>query len=289
MDMRIEGRETHFSPLCYQVSPRYLETLGVPLLAGRSLSREDGPEAPLAVVINETAARRFWPDDSPIGATVSLSYPHGPATVVGVVGDVKRQFLYADTEPAFFIPFSQLPDETICFVARTELDPVEVLPLMGAAVRAVDREIVVKNATTMDTIVAESANHERYRTLLMNFFAMLAALLAAAGVFGVTARAVALGKREMGIRMALGARPPLLIVTTMRRTLLTCLAGTAVGLLAALWTSGVLAHFLFGIASSDPFTYGVVAGLLTILCLLASYTPARRISRVNPVDVLRAE
>jgi putative ABC transport system permease protein len=287
MNMRVEG--TYFSPLFYQVGPGYLETLGVPLLAGRSLAESDGPEAPLAVVVNETAARRFWPDGSPIGAQVSLSYPKGPVTVVGIVGDVKRQVLYADSEPAFFIPFSQLPDETICFVARTELRPRDVIPFMREAVRSVDADLVVKNATTLASLVAQSTASERYRALLVSVFGILAALLAATGVFGVTARSVALRTREMGIRMALGARAAGLIGTTMRGILVTGLVGTVLGLVGALWTSDLLARFLFGIEPSDPTTYGVVAASILVVCSLASYVPARRITGVNPVHVLRAD
>ena len=289
MNMRIDASDTSFPPLFYQVSPGYLETLGVPLLAGRSLAETDGPGDPLAVVINETAARRYWPDESPVGAQVSLSYPNGPVTVVGIVGDMKRQALYADTEPAFFIPFRQLPDESVCFVARTDSRPRDVIPLMREAVGSVDEELVVKNATTVAALVAESTANESYRALLMGVFGILAALLAAAGVFGVAARSVALRTREMGVRMALGARASGLIGTTMRDILITGLAGTAAGLLGALWASRLLTRFLFGVEPEDPTTYGVVAALIVAVCLLSSYVPARRITRVEPVDVLRAE
>jgi putative ABC transport system permease protein len=294
--IRIEGREysspniweesvsAHF----YQVVPGYLETLGVPLLAGRPLAEEDGPDAPLTAVINETMARRYWPDESPIGARFFWNRDN-PITVVGIVGDIKRKALSADTEPAWFIPFSQLSELYLCFVARTELDPREVIPQMREAVWTVDREVAVKNATTMDALIAESAADERYRTLLMNVFGILAAMLAAAGVFGVTARNVALRTREMGIRMALGARETTLVGTTVRRFLLTGMAGTVVGLLAALWLSRLIAGFLYGIEPSDPMTYAIVAAVIVTVCLLASYTPARRITKVNPVEVLKAE
>jgi putative ABC transport system permease protein len=212
-----------------------------------------------------------------------------PVTVVGIVGDMKRQVLHADSEPAWYIPFSQLPDSDICFVARTDLDPSEVFPLMREAVMSVDGELVVKNATTMAALVAQSAGHERYRTLLMTAFGVLAALLAAAGVFGITARGVALRTKEMGIKMALGARELGLVGTTVWGTLLVGLAGTAVGLTGALWTSSLLTRFLFGVEPTDPMTYGVVAAMIVTVCVLASYVPARRISRVSPVEVLKAE
>jgi putative ABC transport system permease protein len=287
--MQIEGRDGYLSPLGYQVGPGYLETLGVPLLAGRFLSETDGPDAPLAVVINETMARRYWPDASPIGARLNWGGSEEPVTVVGVVGDMKRQVLYAAVEPAFFIPFSQHPDETVCFVARTQMEPSEIFHFMREAVGLVDRDLVVKNATTIAALVAQSASHERYRTLLFTSFGILAALLAAAGVFGVTARSVALRTRELGIRMALGAREFGLIGTTVREMLCTGIAGTAVGLMGALWSSRLVARFLFGIEPWDPTTYAVVAALTVAVCLLASFAPARRITKVNPVEVLRAE
>ncbi|MGD8727295.1 MAG: ABC transporter permease [Gemmatimonadales bacterium] len=287
--MQIEGSDQHVSPLGYQVAPGYLETLGVPLLAGRSLAETDGPDAPLAVVINETMARRYWPDGNPVGARLHWGGSAEPITVVGIVGDMTRQQLYAETEPAFFIPFSQHPDETISFVARGKSDSRQLIPLMREAVASVDGDIVVRNATTLAALVAASASHERYRTLLTTFFGILAGILAAAGVFGITARSVAVRTREMGIRMALGARDSGVVWTAMREIVLSALAGIAVGLLGASWASHLFARFLFGIEPTDPTTYGVVAGLILIVCVLASYAPARRISKLSPVDVLRAE
>ena len=287
--MQIEGEDQRLSPLGYQVAPGYLETLGVPLLAGRSLAETDGPDAPLAVVINETMARSYWPNGSPVGARMAWGGSAEPITVVGVVGDMKRQVLYAETEPAFFIPFSQHPDETVCFVARTQMKPRNAFPLMREAITSVDGDLVVKNATTVGALLAQSAGHERYRTLLTTFFGILAALLAAAGIFGITARSVALRTREMGIRMALGARESGLVGTTMRDILRIGLRGTAVGLTGALLASRLLAGFLFGVEPWDPLTYGAVAGSIVIICCLASYLPSRRILRLNPAEVLSAE
>jgi predicted permease len=283
------GQEERFHVLGYQVAPGYLQTLGVPLLAGRSLADTDGPDAPVVMVINETLARRYWPNESPIGARVGQNGQRDPVTIVGIVGDMKRQVLSVETEPAFFIPFSQHPDWEICFVARTELDPSELFSLMRQAIRAVDGELVVKNATTMEALIAQSTGQERYRTLLMSVFGILAALLAAAGVFGVTARSVAMRTKEMGIKMALGARESGLVGTTVRGVLLVGLAGTLVGLIGALWTAGLLTRFLYGIEPSDPTTYAGVGVLIVVVCLAASYVPARRISRVDPIEVLRAE
>jgi predicted permease len=287
--VRIPGTEERFSPLGYQVGPGYLETLGVPLLAGRALTEKDGPDAPLAIVVNETMARRYWPGESPVGNRLEWNGSTDPLTVVGIVGDMKRQALSTAAEPAFFIPFAQHPDWEVCFVARTRIDPLKALPLMGEAVRSVDPDLVVRNATTVAALVEESASQERYRALLMNVFGILATTLAAAGVIGVTARSVSLRTREMGIRMALGARGSGLIGATVRENLRTGLAGVALGLAGAWWASRLLTPFLFGIQTSDPPTYATVILLIVVLSVSASYVPARRISRVDPADVLRAE
>jgi putative ABC transport system permease protein len=205
------------------------------------------------------------------------------------VGDMKRQELSSQAEPAFFIPFSQHPDETICFVARTQVDPLEALPLMRDAVRSVDPGLVVKNTTTVASLVVQSVSEQRYGTLLMNAFAILAALLAGAGVIGVTARRVSLRTRELGIKMALGARETGLVKATVGGNLRIALGGTALGVIGAFWASRLLSGFLFGIEITDPVTYAFVTASILILTLGASYFPARRISRVNPMDVLRTD
>jgi putative ABC transport system permease protein len=287
--MRIVSRDRRIAPLGYQVAPGYLETMGAPLLAGRALSDEDGPDMPPVAVINETMARRYWPDTSPLGETMEWGGSSEVLTVVGIVGDMKRQELSSEAEPAFYTPFSQLPDETVCFVARTQMAPEGILPLMRNAVRSVDPGLVVKNATTVASLVVRSAKEQRYRTLLMNTFAILAALMAAAGVIGVTARRVSLRTRELGIQMALGARRSGLVKATVGGNLRIALGGTALGIIGAFWASSLLREFLYGIEATDPATYVVVTVSILVLTLGASYLPARRISRVNPMDVLRVE
>jgi len=287
--LRPVGSEEYFSSVAYEVGPRYLETLGVSLYAGRYLAESDGPEAPLVMVINETMARRYWPDESPLGARLAWGGSDEPLTVVGIVGDVKRQLLTADVEPSFYMPYSQKSDDHICFVARTRVEPGDVLLRMRDAVWSVDPELAVRNANTVEEFVAQSAEKERYGTLLAGAFVIVATLLAAAGVFGVTARSVASRAREMGIRMALGARENRLVGTTVKGILYICLVGTVVGLVGALVSSRLLARFLFGITPSDPLTYAVVAAIVVVVCLIASHAPARRIAKVNPVEVLRAE
>ncbi|NIM48224.1 MAG: FtsX-like permease family protein, partial [Gemmatimonadales bacterium] len=271
----------------FSVAPGYHNAMGISVLAGRTITDADGPDAPRVTVISESMARRYWPDESPVGAR--LRYWAGEATVVGIVGDVKLQRLDANVEPTFYVPLLQDVSREFSLVTRTEGDPLRVIPLMREAIWSVDRDVPVTQASTMASLVSRSGSHQRYRTLLLLVFGVVAALLAAAGVFGVTARSVAQRAREMGIRMALGARQEGLVGGVVRSSLGTALAGTVVGVLGALWTSRLISGFLFGVEAWDPLTYGAVASLLFIVCLVASYVPARRIARIDPMDVLRAE
>ena len=164
-----------------------------------------------------------------------------------------------------------------------------MIPLLRDAVWSVDRDVAITQAGTMDSWIAESASDEHYRTLLMASFSVFAVALAAVGVFAVAVRFVVQRSREMGIRMALGARESDLVRTMLRGALATGLAGTALGLVGAFWASRLLSGFLFAVETWDPATYAGVAGLLLLTCLAASAVPARRIARVNPTEVLRAE
>ncbi len=238
-------------------------------------------------VVSEGLARRLWPNESPIGRR--LWYPWTTTTVVGVVGDVRRETLGAPPDLVFYVPFSQHPMAQVSFAVRFTGNAASMIRQMRDAVWSVDGELAITNSGTMASLISRSANDERYRTVLMGMFGVLAAALAAVGVFGVTARAVAQRTREMGIRMALGAREAEMVTTVLRGSIVTGLLGVAVGIFGAFWASRIVSGFLFDVEPSDPLTYGAVASALLILCLLASYLPARRIARLDPVDVLKAE
>jgi len=271
----------------FHVTPGYFETLGIPLVSGRTLTEADGRDAPPVAVVSESLARRMWPNESPIGGRIR--YPWTTVTVVGVVADVQREALNREVELTFYVPFAQFTRGNVSFAARTYGDPRLVIPLLRQAVWSVDGDLAIGRAGTMRSLMSRSASDERYRTQLMGAFALLAAVLAAVGVFGVTARAVAQRNREMGIRVALGARETELVGTMLRGNLITGLAGTGAGLVAALLATRLVSGFLFGVRTWDPTTYIVVAALLSSICLAATYVPARRIARIDPVDVLRAE
>jgi len=275
------------SALGYRVGPGYFGVTGVPIIAGRGISESNGPTGPLVAVVSASMARRCWPRESPIGAR--FQFLGNAITVIGVAGDVRHEMLDREPVPTFYVPAAQSAYGDANFVARTGVDARHVIPLIREAVWSVDQDVAIVEAGSLASFIARSANYERYRTLLMTVFGVTAALLAAAGVLGVTARAVAQRTREMGIRMALGARGRRLVGSTVLESLTSALAGTALGLLGAFWASRLLSRFLFGVAPSDPITYGAVGTLVIAVCLGASYVPARQIARVDPVRVMRVE
>jgi len=207
---------------------------------------------------------------------------------VGVLGDIKHNSLGYQAEPSFYLAEGGDLDPGR-FVVRTSVDPAHLLEELKTAVWAVDADILISGASTMESDMSEAVSDDRYRALLAGAMACVAALLAAIGVFGVTARAVAQRRQEFGVRMALGASDNRIIGDVVRRSLLPGVLGAGVGLLAAFWASRLLTGFLFGIEPTDPASFaGVTAGVL-LTCLLASYFPARRIAQVDPVEVLREE
>jgi predicted permease len=282
------GREDSLQTPLRRVLADYHEVMGIPLIAGRAFQQTDVEGATPVVIVSESVARHFWPGKSALGATVHhMSY--GDLTIVGVVGDVLEGWVGTRARPMVYLPLAQTRQEEISLIARTAGDPVPILPLMREAVWSVDPDVAVAMETTMESLVSDSTSSERYRTTLVVFFAFSATLLAAIGIFGVTARSVALRTRELGIRVALGATGQGLVGMILRASMTTALAGTALGLLGALWVSRLLAGLLFGVEPTDPLTYVAVVSVLVGVCLCAGYLPTRRIASVDPVEVLRAE
>lgn len=282
---RDQGPSGQTSARRIHVLPGFHETLGIPILAGRGFTESEGPGTPPVMLVSESFAQRSWPDRSPVGETV-LHWGE-PRTVVGIVGDVLLEGLGVDHEPSFYVPLKQIPRSEIDIVARTTGDPGKVLRRMRQAVWAVNGDLPVTRTSTMASLVARSAADERYRTLLMVAFAVVATILAAGGVFGVTARSVARRRREMGLRIALGARKSGVLGMVIGGSLRSGLLGTALGLMGALLVSRLLSGFLFGIQTWDPVTYVSVACLVTAICAGASFFPARAATKVDPAEALR--
>lgn len=275
-------RGPHVSAQQLYVAPGYHETMGIPLLAGEWLSSA----TPGGVLVNERIAREHWPTGSPVGVPVAMG--RGSTAIVGIVGDEKRNALGLEADRAFYMALRP-SDRDVSLVARTGGDARTVARHMRDAVRAYDPDLPVRQVTTLPDLIAASASQERYRTMLMTVFGALATLLAAVGVFGVTAQGVVRRTREMAIRMSLGAGEQRLVGRVVARALGTGAAGIAAGLIAAAWVGRWLAGMLFGVHPLDPPTYAIVAALVAAVCACASFVPARRIAGIDPARVLGAE
>jgi len=281
------------------ISPGYLNTMRIPLLRGRDLNDADVVGRPLVVLVSESVARRFWPNDNPIGKHVTLTFSGRAAReVVGVVGDVKEDSL-GQTRPveALYWPLSQMtaqPGETwrafgMSLAVRTSADPASAASAVTAAVHRVDSQLPVEHVVSMEGLVSASLFSQRFNVLLLGAFAGLALVLAAVGIYGVLSCTVRRRVREIGIRMALGASHSDVLRLVVADGMKPILLGVALGLAAALALSRVVASLIFGVRATDPLTFAAVALLLVAVGLLATVLPAYRATRVEPVSILREE
>jgi len=278
---------TYLMPVGYHVAPGYLAFMGIPILDGRGILESDAADAPPVALVSESLAKALWGNRSPVGQ--EMVYPYATVTVVGVVGDVRQSTLQDDPPLTFYVPFAQHARWRLNFVVRTGAPGDVVFPAMREALWRVDSELAITDAGYLTDAIAASAAEERYRAFLMTVFALLATVLAAVGIMGVTARHVAQRTREIGIRKALGAEDGILLGSVVGDATITGSVGVGVGLLVAFWMRPVLTAFLFGVQGFDLPTYTGVAILFLGLSALASYLPARRLLRVDPVMVMREE
>jgi predicted permease len=270
-----------------RVYPGYFRAMGIPLLRGRDISEFDVRDTPNVAVISQAMAERFWPGQDPIGARFVA---HDTVTVVGVVGDVLHESLKADPRPTFYLADAQQAIQvTMSLVAHASGDPEALLPQIRHAIRRVHPQAPVVRLATARSLISQTARDERFRVVLFLAFGLVAVLLAGAGVFGVTARGVESRKREMGIRLALGARSGHVMRTTVLPGVLSGVTGLILGLVAALAASRLLASFLFGVETWDPATYALVALTMLGISLAATYVPSRRVQSMEPAAVLRED
>jgi putative ABC transport system permease protein len=269
--------------------------LKIPLRAGRIFDAHDDDVAPEVVVINEEAARRFWPGADPIGQQIRLGVRlasgvrSGQKTIVGVVGNVKWTSLDAVPPPEVYVPYAQQPVDGLTIVVRTAGDPIGFLPVARADLAALDREVPVAAVRTMDEVVGRSIAERRFTMLLLASFAIVAVLLASIGVYGVLAYLVSQRTQEIGVRLAIGAAPDDVVRLFVREGATLAMIGLAAGLVGAVVAGRTLTSLLFGVTATDPITYAGVAAALGLAALSASYLPARRAARVDPMTALRAD
>ena len=276
------------------VTPEYFATAGVPLRRGALFTGAERPDHAPAVVINEALARRYWPNEDPIGKQLWLGSPETHlipnSTIVGVVGNTKDGGLSADPLPIVYVPIALMPSwNSFGYMVRTAVDPTTLARAVREAMRAMDPTMPVQNIGTMDERLRDSVAPARWSMMLLAVFAGVALALAGIGIFGVLSFIVTQRTRELGIRMALGAAPRQVRRMVVARGLMLALAGATIGLAGALAMSRLMKSMLFDVAATDPLTYGVVTTLLLVVAAAASYTPARRATRVDPMLALRSD
>jgi putative ABC transport system permease protein len=276
------------------ITPDYFKTMQIPLIRGRLLTERDGLNGTPSVVVSESLAKRFWPGEDPIGAEIYLGAPDNKlfdrATVVGIARDVKLAGLGSPLTDAVYGLNTLMPWwRNFTFTVRTAGDPTSLAPSVRQIVRETDPMLAVTALQAMTDIMRTSMAPARATMLLLALFAGIAVVMAAVGVFGVMSYAVTLRSREMGIRLALGARP-----ADVRRMVVTdgmkqAVIGVVIGLAGAAWLTRMMTSMLFGVTPGDPATLATVAALLLMTAALACYLPARRATRVDPLVVLRTE
>ena len=278
------------------ITPNYLETLGVPLLQGRFFTRGDNEKSPAVVIINATMAHTFFPNENPLGKRLQLgALPEQEVPtmeIVGVVGDVHFG-LGTDPQAEMYLPYRQadllLPVFQLSVVMRTAGDPSLETSALRSALAEIDPNQPLVKVRTMEENMATTVAQPRFRTWLIGILAMLALVLAAVGVYGVMSYTVTQRTSEIGVRVALGAQPKDVFRIIVGEGLRLALFGVGVGLVAALVLTRLLQSFLFGISAYDPLTFIAVSLLLTLVAVAASYFPARRATRVDPMIALRYE
>lgn len=278
----------------YQVaSPDYFATLRIPLLQGRLFTEADDENAPSVVLVNQALADRYWRGEDPVGQRMTLDDPESEdidwATIVGIVGDTRYGGLDADPRPEVYRPYSQAPPPFMTLVVRAERDLAGLSSAIRNAVMEVDPEQPVFGLATMEDVLSASISRRRFGMFLFGLFAAAAIVMAAVGLYGVLAFSVAQRTNEIGIRIALGARPQRVVAHIVREGLWLGLAGLASGALAALALTRLMSGLIFGVGATDPIAFGLAAVLLTVIALLASYVPARRAAGVNPVVALKQQ
>jgi putative ABC transport system permease protein len=271
----------------------YFHTLGIPLLRGRDLTMSDMDQAaPIVAVINETMARRYWPNDDPIGRRLTVGLPRADnpwVTIVGIAKDVPHRTIDSQPEPDWYLSRRPGPQRNQILFVRTDAAPTDFAGAIRNIVAAIDPNQPLANIRTMNDVVADTIAPREFTMLVLGIFAGLALLLAALGMYGVVSYSVAQRTQEVGLRLALGARQHDVLGLIIRKGMTLALIGVAIGIAIALALTRLMNALLFGVTPFDLSTFAAVSALLILVALLACYIPARRASRVEPMEALRYE
>ncbi|HEY6547343.1 MAG TPA: ABC transporter permease, partial [Vicinamibacteria bacterium] len=276
-------------------SAGYLDVMGIPVRRGRGFLASDRASSPPVVVISESAARRFFPGEEPLGQRITIGMgreaglPLPGGEIVGIAGDVKDRGLSKESAPTVYLPHAQIGTASLDVLLRTAVSPRSLVPAVEAAVHGLDPALPLMRLRTLDEVVGRSISEPRFYVVLLGAFAAVALLLAALGIFGVLSHAVTQRQREIGIRVALGAHPRDVLRLVLGHALALVALGLVAGLAGSLALSRTLTSLLFEMSPTDPVTLGGVAVLLAAVALVASYLPARRATQVDPLVALRSE
>jgi predicted permease len=274
------------------ISPEYFNALGIPLLKGRAFTDRDDQAATGVVVVSESWARRFLPNEDPVGKRIKLGGRDSTRpwlSIVGIAGDVRDTALESDPRPCVYIPYPQFPSSDMTLVVRAAFDPKLLISSIRDEVWVVDKEQPVTEVKTMDQYLDDSVSPRRFNAMLLAIFASLALVLASVGIYGVMAYSVTQRTHEIGIRVALGAQSSQVIKLVIGRGMSLVLVGVMIGLAGALALTRVMTSLLYGVSATDPTTFAVVAALLVAVALIACYIPARRATKIDPMVSLRCE
>jgi putative ABC transport system permease protein len=290
--------------LWMDASPGYLQVLRIPLLRGRDFAEEDDASAPRVVLINDSMAKRYWPDQDPIGQQIIIGkglgpkFEEPPRQIIGIVGDTRDSDLSLPPEPSMIIPQAQESDGMtdfslkfgpVVWLTRTRVEPHQTATITAEQLRQASGGLPVGHIRTMDEVLSDSTARQNFNMILLGSFAAVALLLAAIGIYGVLAYSIAQRTHEIGIRMALGADRAHIRNRFLRQGLLLTLSGVVIGVAAAGALTRFIASFLFGVRPADPLVFIAVPSLLTLVALLAIWIPARRAARLDPIQSLRLE
>jgi len=271
------------------ISPGYLQVLGIPLRSGRNFDRRDRPESPKVAIINQSLARHHWRDDDPVGHRISLDGGKTWTQIIGVIGDVHEHGLDQPPSDLIYLPFAQYPQNSPALLARTQGDPMAIARAAVQRLYAVDPNQPAGRIQSLEQVRADSIAAPRLTANLLGLFALLALAIAAAGIGGVMALSVSQRTHEIGVRMAIGARPGEIMRRILRQGMGLALVGVALGMLGAFPLTLAMKSFLFAVTPTDPVTFLGVAAVLAAAAFAACYVPARRAAQVDPNIALRAE
>lgn len=274
-------------------SPAYFSVMGIPLLRGRLFTESDSPSAPAVTLISEALAKRYFPGENPLGRQLIFGFPLDgkpvPREIVGIIGDIRDVSLAQKPDPMVYVPFAQAPIYGCEVTVKSTLSASVVIGAIRTETHNIDKDVPVTDIMTLTDAIDASVTSVRFRTFMFGLFSGLALVLAAVGIFGVVSYSVSRRTHEIGIRMALGASPGSVRRLIIGESAKLVFFGLAAGIPAALVLSRFLSSLLFGVTATDPFTFAGVAVLLTLVALIASYLPARRAIKVDPMVALRYE